>query len=249
MKGGTEYAKRVKKVYKRLRGAATDDASPDPPELVDPLEQLMLGLLGAEGDSSDAAKALRQLTAQMIDLNEVRVSSVHEIAAVIRRSVPNSTECARNIRRSLNDIFQREHRVSLESLSTRGRREARQYLESLNGATPFAVALVLMRSLGAHAIPVSNPLLEALRAADLVDQAASVAEVQAFLERNIPAAEGRFFCDAMGKLVEEHAERAAKQSAKGQAKKSKAAKEKKATNKKAAGKKTARRTKKTPGAR
>ncbi len=78
-----------------------------------------------------------------------------------------------------------------------GRRDAKHFLEKLDGVDEFATAAVLLWSLGGHAIPVDDRLLEALRQADLVHPEATRAEVQAFLERNISAAEAKRFCLAM----------------------------------------------------
>ena len=55
----------------------------------------------------------------------------------------------------------------------------------------------MLWSFGGHAIPVSDPLLASLRAADLIHPTATRAEVQAFLERNINAAQAKEFCLVM----------------------------------------------------
>ncbi len=198
MKDGAQYAKRVKEFYKRFRTAVSIEPRT---EATDPLDQLMYAQLSWDAAPASAQKARRKLTEQMIDLNEVRVSTSREIAAVIRESVPNPMECARSISRSLNAIFDREHFVSLDRLREKGRREARQYLESLDGVNSYVSASVLLWSLGAHAIPVNHRLLRALRKEELVDPDADAAAVQAFLERHVNASEARTFCVAMEKLA------------------------------------------------
>ena len=198
MRGGTEYAKRVRQVYERARESVGPRPETEP---TDPLEQLVLALLSWEATDTNAAKAYRKLTEKTADLNEVRVSSVREITAIIRELIPDSTECARNLSRALIAIFQRENGVNLDSIREKGRREARQYLESLDGVTPYAAAAVQLWSLGGHAIPVDRRLLEALRREGLVDPEATPDVVQAFLERNIAAAEAKDFCYAMGKFA------------------------------------------------
>ncbi|HUU81913.1 MAG TPA: hypothetical protein VM243_00290 [Phycisphaerae bacterium] len=198
MRGGTQYARRVKKVYKRAR-----DSVGVPPETAptDPLEQLVVALLGWDTSAGNAAKAYRKLTEKMADLNEVRVSSLREISAVIREFVPDAPDCARNISRALGAIFHRENGVTLDSIRGKGRREARQYLDSLEGVTPYAAASVQLWSLGGHAIPVDRRLLETLRREELVDPEATPEVVQSFLERNIPASEARDFCHVMSKFA------------------------------------------------
>jgi endonuclease III len=198
MKNGAEYAKRVKRYYNRMRSSLTAEPTE---ENTDPLEQLMFAQLSWDATSGNAQKAARKLAEQMTDLNEVRVSTPREIAAVIRDCVPNPMECARAISRSLNSIFQRENLVSLGPLQEKGRREARQYLETLDGVNAHASASVLLWSLGAHAIPVNQRLLRALRKEELVDPDADGPQVQAFLERHVAAAEARTFCRVMEKLA------------------------------------------------
>ena len=210
MKNGTLYAKRVKRVYKQLQTrdgpAISEESSP-------PVEQLVRALLGWESTPADADEAFVALNETMVDLNEVRVATVPEIEVVIRDLIPNSTQCARGISRSLNSIYRREHRVSLDQLRDKGRREARQYLESLNGISPYASASVLLWSLGAHAIPVRQKLLEALRSNNLIDPDAGPSDVQGFLERNIAAVEAKRFCLTMEKLVGQTAKSTAKAAA------------------------------------
>ena len=198
MKDGAQYAKRVREFYKRLRTVVTTEP---PTEATDPLDQLVYAQLSWDAAPANAHKARRKLTEQMIDLNEVRVSTSREIAAVIREFVPNPMECARSISRSLNAIFDRENFVGLARLGEKGRREARQYLESLDGVNSYVSASVLLWSLGAHAIPVNQRLLRGLKKEQLVDPDADAAAVQAFLERHVAASEAKTFCRVMEKLA------------------------------------------------
>ena len=105
------------------------------------------------------------------------------------------------LRRALNAIFRKEHAVNLDRLHSLGRREARQYLEDLDGVDACAAASVMLWSLGGHAIPVDQRLLDAMRREELVAPSATVAEVQAFLERNINANDAKTFCLLMQKLT------------------------------------------------
>ncbi len=194
MKNGTEYAKRIKRVYKKCSETAGTVREVAP---TDPVEQLVLAALEWGSTRTNAKRAFRSLRERMVDLNEVRVSSAREISSAIREFIPDSSECARSISLALNDVFRREHRIKLDGLTQHGRREARHYLESLAGVNPYVVASVMLWSLGGHGIPANQRLLSALRREGLVDQSASPAEVQGFLERNIAAAEAKRFCMVM----------------------------------------------------
>lgn len=196
MKQGSIYAARIKKVFARERARAEKFDLPAPD---DPVRRLCIGILGVRSGEDAARAAVDRLLRKMIDWNEVRVSHPGEIQEAMGGADTLGDGC-RRIRETLQDLYQRENRVSLDRLKNLGRREARQYLEGLNGVDAYAVASVTLWSLGGHAIPVDDRLLAALRAADLVHPEATREEVQAFLERNISAADAREFCMVMRKF-------------------------------------------------
>lgn len=190
MKNGTLYARKLKAAYAKFRGLSGERAA----EHSDPLEQLILAVLSQEASLAKAHKALKQLQQDMVDYNELRVSTPAEISESIGRIIPRSVQQAKVLVRLLNAIYQREYAVSLNVLTGKGIREVKAYLDSLDGMTPYVAASIVLWSLGGHAIPVSDPVLEFLRKHELVDPGASAAEVQSFLERNISAADARSFC-------------------------------------------------------
>lgn len=203
MKSGTLYAKRVKQIFSQLR---KQHPPPEiPPEPSDPIDQLLIALLSYEAPVSEAARAVGALLEAMVDYNEVRVSTNGEIAQVIRPYVPNSMARGDAIRRALNAVYRKEHLVGLDSLHKLGRREARQYLDNLDGVDCSAAASVLLWSLGGHAIPVDARLYQTLRSEDLVEPSATPHDVQAFLERNIGATDAKEFCLLMQEFVAEKA--------------------------------------------
>lgn len=198
MKKGTLYAKRVKRRFGQLKQQC---GKPDIPEPTSPVEQVILGILSSSASDSKALRAARALRETMVDLNEIRVSTDREVAAVIGLYLNNALTRASALRRALNAIFRKEHAVNLDRLHSLGRREARQYLEDLDGVDACAAASVMLWSLGGHAIPVDQRLFDAMRKEDLVAPSATVAEVQAFLERNINANDAKVFCLLMPKLT------------------------------------------------
>lgn len=191
MKNGTVYAKRVKRLFNQLKKSFD---VPEMPEPTDPVEQIVLARLIAAAGETRAKRAFHQLVDVMVDINEIRVSTSMELSAILRPYVPDSLECAVSIRRALNDVFRREHAVRLDVLKTLGRREARHYLESLDGVDHYVAASVMLWSLGGHAIPVDSRLFELMGKENLIDPSAKVADVQAFLERNIGADDAKAFC-------------------------------------------------------
>lgn len=197
MKQGSIYATRIKKAFTKERSQAADHEVPEPD---DPVRRMCIGILGAHMGEDAARAAIDKLLKRMIDWNEVRVSHANEIQEAMGGSDSAMGEACHRLRNALQDLYQRENRVALDRLAGMGRREARQYLEGVKGVDGYAVASVVLWSLGGHAIPVDDRLLAALRSANLVHAEATRDEVQAFLERNISATDAKEFCLVMRKF-------------------------------------------------
>lgn len=194
MKNGTFYAERLKKAYANAKRAGPRVVVPEPD---DPIRRLAIAILGVECGDDVASRALDRAFTTLLDWNEVRVSSEVELNRVTGNTIPNGVRRFRQLTRALQAVFDAENAMSLDRLKSMTRREARQYLDTLDGVDEYAAASVILWTLGGHAIPVSDPLLEALRRNELVHPTATRAEVQAFVERNISAAEAKAFCLVM----------------------------------------------------
>ena len=194
MKQGIFYSSRLKKVFAKARQAVRD---PVIPESDDPLRRLGIAVLGVKYGDTEATRAIDHLLTSMADWNEVRVSRPSEINEAMGNANPLRLEHCQRLAKALQSVFDRENRLSLNRLKQLGRREARQYLEGLEGVDEYAVASVALWSLGGHGIPVDDQLLEALRKAELVHPAATRSEVQAFLERHVSATQAKKFCIVM----------------------------------------------------
>ena len=151
MKQAQMYARRVRQLYNRL---IRQFGKPQIPAPTDPLMQLIEGILAAGAPLSRAQAVARRLCQGMVDLNELRVTPPMELAALIGDSVPFAAEKAQRIVNALNAIRVRQDTLDLSFLQHRGRREARDYLESLAGVDRAAAALVVLYGLGGHAVPV-----------------------------------------------------------------------------------------------
>lgn len=191
MKNGTMYASRLKKAIAAAKQAA---GKVEPPESVDPIRALAMAILGVRSSPSDAERRVNQLMSKMVDWNEVRVSTPLEVCEACGWTAAEGLEQTTQLIRVLRAIYHRENQVSLDRLKTLGRREARQYLEQLDGIDAHAVAAVVLWSLGGHAIPVNDRLLAHLREGDLVHPEADRGEIQAYLERHVPASQAKEFC-------------------------------------------------------
>ncbi|MGB0716957.1 MAG: hypothetical protein ACPGXK_13835 [Phycisphaerae bacterium] len=188
MKNGTAYATKLKKAWAKMRPGAAAEADEDKP---DPLFCLATGILGASLSKDQVRRVIERLTTEAVDWNEIRVSNADDLAAIAGAKM--QPDAFQRLIDALQHLYDKENALGMDRLGNMGRREARQYLESLNGMDEYAVATVMLWYLGGHAIPVNDSMLKILHDEDLVNPEASRAEVQAFLERHISAADGRQF--------------------------------------------------------
>lgn len=204
MKGGSEYAKHIRKAFQQW---SRKHGKPEEEAPTDPLEELVVGILAICTTLHKARTVFRKLSQHMVDFNELRVTPPMELADLIGDGVPLAEQKAQRIVDALNDVRRRQDRLDLSFLKQRARREAREYLESLEGVDRSAAANVVLFSLGGHAIPVDDLTLYVLRKEELVDPSADAAEVQGFLERHISAADARAFTELLGRFVASHGSR------------------------------------------
>lgn len=160
---------------------------------VDPLLcTLVYSLVLWECSTNQAKLAYRRLCEAFVDFNELRICLAPEIAAVLGDRYPLATERSHRIKAALNDVFKREHTLSLAALTNAAKRESRQYLESLDGVPPFVSARVALLEIESHAVPADQRLVALLKAEralpheDLTPEAAV-----AWLERHVRAEEAR----------------------------------------------------------
>jgi len=198
MKQGTMYAGRVKKAFTKIRAAAE---SIEAPPLDDPFNRLCIAIFGVAVGDERGEKFTSRLLTNMVDWNEVRISTVDEVETAIGTAPQSAKVRCRSLLDALQSVYEHENMLSLDRLRSMGRREARAYLEALDGVDDYAVAAVTLWSLGGHGIPVDDRLLEALHQADLVHPQASRGEVQAFLERHISAADAKEFYYVMSSFT------------------------------------------------
>ena len=179
----TEYGQKFTSLLRKIVRAHRAKL-PDPH---DPITELINGFLQWNASRRMANSALNRIDEAVVDHNELRVSHDDEIVTMIGDSYPLVTERAARLRESLQEIFVRQHTLSLECLVEKSKKEARSYLESLPGMVPYVAAHAMLLCFDGHAVPVDDRLAELLRHEEVVDPNAGVEEITVFLERRILA--------------------------------------------------------------
>lgn len=135
---------------------------------LDPIATLVSSFLLWESSTTAAEQALVRVKAECVDFNELRVCLPEEIMAMLGSRYPFAEERANRMRRSLNDIYRREHKVSLDHVAGLGKREQRAYIENLDGMVPFVAGRLLLLHFGQAGVPIDDQLAELFREQKLI---------------------------------------------------------------------------------
>lgn len=180
-----DHAKALGSLLRRLKG---EYEAPEPVER-NLLEEFLYSFLLWESSHAKAELALKRLLHSMVDVNELRVARPPELIGLMGKQYPRVEERAQRMRAALNELYVREYAVSLESLRPMGKREARQYLESLEGVPPFVAARVVLLRLDGHAVPIDDRTLAKLVHVHVIEPNYDVTHAESTLERHIKSGE------------------------------------------------------------
>ncbi len=134
---------------------------------------------------------------EFVDLNELRVATELEVQEMLGQRYPAIERRVAMITAALNNIFEREHTLSLDRLKMLPKKEARQFLRELPGIHPFVEAYVMLYAFDGHAVPLDEEMLAVLREYHVVDAETTVEDAQKFVEHTIKAEECHDFFSAL----------------------------------------------------
>ncbi len=153
------------------------------------IDLLVYSFLLWESTPALATVARANLHDSIIDTNELRVSMPDEIETWIGMRDRVSQERAERLRASLNTIYRREHIVTLDNLVSASKREVRDYLDTLEGITPFVAARVTLFGFHGHAIPTDRKLCALLMREKVLSPGLLPDDAERWLERQIRASD------------------------------------------------------------
>jgi endonuclease III len=185
MKNATKHAEEFRSLCKKWMR----EQKPEPMETLDPLRALVQGAMSYDVPDSKAHDAMKAINREFVDLNELRVATDLEIQELLGQRYPQIEKRVAMITQSLNNIFEREHTLSLDRLKTISKKDARQFLRELPEIHPFVEAYVMLFSFDGHALPLDDEMLDVLRDEEILEDGMSLEDAQKFLEHNIKADE------------------------------------------------------------
>jgi endonuclease-3 len=184
MKDSSQYSKKVQKLYRSLKRKPAKQAAV---EYDEPVDALVYAVVSENITEPQAQSAIKKLKDYFVDFNDLRVASVDEIAEVLGNDITAGRNVATALVGSLRAAFEKYNMLSLQALKKLGKRPAKQVLEKLAGATPFAVDYIMLTALQGHAIPLNSAIIDYLKTNELVHAEAGYEEIEGFLTRQIPA--------------------------------------------------------------
>lgn len=208
-----DAAKRFATLLKKLKGVTPlPEPLPEPaPVWLEPgVEELIFSMLVWDARSSQAREALARIRAGVVDYNELRVCFPEEIRQLLGDRYPKAAERAARVRAALNDIYKREHKVTLQPVLSAGKRDARQYLETLDGVPTFVAARVFLSACGGHAMPVDDRIRDFLVEEGVIAPSEEAEAVSGWLERQLKAGEALAAYGALQAAADELAKKPAK---------------------------------------
>ncbi|MSR43951.1 MAG: hypothetical protein EXS15_01130 [Phycisphaerales bacterium] len=117
-------------------------------------------LYDATTDMADTA--LQRIRTRNVDFNEFRVNLVEEMVETIGTKYPDGFERMRRLRMTLFDLFRRHHRVGLEQLVGKPKRDVRTYLENLEGMPTFVVSRCMLLGFEVALVPIDWATIDLL---------------------------------------------------------------------------------------
>ncbi|MDY3556464.1 hypothetical protein R5W24_005630 [Gemmata sp. JC717] len=193
--------------------------TPEPREPRQLLEELIFAICREGSTTEDAEEAYARIRKVFVDWNEIRVSTVQEVADALR-PLPNPGPRAGWIIGVLHAVFEMNYSYDLgdmekkglknaakqisryfnaKDLETKGLKQAAKQIERFKRVNDFAVAWVVQRSLGGHAIPLDGPTFRVLRRLNVVEEAEAedMESLRGGIEHVIPKARGEEFTELM----------------------------------------------------
>lgn len=163
------------------------------------LEQLLFACCLEDAQYDKAEEAFAKVQEAFFDWNEVRVSSVQELAEVMHM-LPMPEEAGSRLRRVLQSVFESTYSFDLESMRKMNLGQAQQKLKKFDGTSEFAIGYVTQSALGGHAVPVDRGALEALFVVGVIDEAEKATGNVPGAERAIPKNKGLEFGSLLHQL-------------------------------------------------
>lgn len=167
------------------------------------LEHLMFSCLVEDAPFEAAEEIFQRLPELYVDHNEVRVTTVTELADSLR-VLPDATAAAVRLKKTLQAIFETRYSFDLEDMRKMNQGKAIQEVAKFNGVSRFMLAYITQHAFGGHTIPVSDSVMHILLMTGVVTLAEAEKHQTPGLERAIPKSKGHEFSSTLHQMAAEY---------------------------------------------
>ncbi|MEZ6094079.1 MAG: hypothetical protein R3C03_07535 [Pirellulaceae bacterium] len=147
-----------------------------------------------------ADEVFARLQEEYFDWNEVRVTTINELAEVMKR-LPKADEAANRIRRTLHGLFEAHYTFDLEFLKKENLGKAIEQLGKYKGMSPFCIAYTTQVAFAGHSIPIDQSFIDVALVIDIVSEADAASMKVTGLERTIPKNKGVEFASLVHQMA------------------------------------------------
>ena len=193
----TNRAAKIAKLQKVLNKHYKPVASPTDRTV---LEHLLYACCLENSDHEQADEAFARLQESYFDWNEVRVTTVTELAECMT-GFTDANDAATRLKRSLHSLFETHYSFDLDFLKKENLGKAIKTLEAYKGISQFVVSYVVQHGLGGHSIPIDQAALELALVIGLINEKEARKGEIPGLERAVPKTKGREFASLMHQLA------------------------------------------------
>jgi endonuclease-3 len=163
------------------------------------LEHMLYACCLENSRPETADEAFAKLQQVLADWNEVRVTTVTELAEVMSMLI-DPADSARRLKQALQSVFETKYSFDLEYLKKMNLGKAIKEVEGFRGVTPFVAAYVNQHGLGGHALPANRGAYGAMVSVGAITASEAAARRIPGLERAIPKTRGIEFASLLQQL-------------------------------------------------
>lgn len=171
-----------------------------PPANRSVLEHMLYGCCLENSTNDSADQALAMLQENFCDWNEVRVTTVEELAD-IGKGLAIPIKAAHSVKRTLFGVFETHFTFDIDFLKKENISKTLAAFEKLKGVSPFVISYVAQNGLGSHAIPVDDSMLQLFFVLGIVSESEHESGRVPGLERAIAKAKGAEFFSVVHQMA------------------------------------------------
>ena len=186
-------AKLISKLHAALKKKYTvPPAQPSRPLL----EHMLYACLLEDAPADLADEGLAKCEQDFYDWNEVRVTTVTELANVLSR-LPDAQKAANRLKSNLQSVFEEFYTFDLDHLKKENLGKAVNKFEKMPEMTPFVLSYTIQHGLGGHSIPIDYSAMVIMLNVGIATQPEAASGRVPGLERAIPKNKGIEFSNLL----------------------------------------------------